>query len=194
MTIRYAALLRGISPINATMAGLRSAFEAAGFEDVRTILGSGNVVFSARAASESALQKKAERAMQAELGRTFLTIVRPIDALAAMVAEDPFASHRLAPNAKCVVTFLRDEMESVALPKEVHGARILAVRGREVYTAYVPTERGPVFMALLEKTFGQEITTRTWDTVKKIVGAPAAPRGAGSPPARSPRTKKPPKA
>src|SRR5437868_5191223 len=139
MTTLYVALLRGISPMNATMAGLRSAFDAAGFEDVRTILGSGNVVFSARATSETSLQKKAERAMQAELGRTFLTIVRPLDALAAMVEADPFASHRLPKNAKRVVTFLRDAQALVALPKEVDGARILAVRGREVYTAYVPT-------------------------------------------------------
>jgi hypothetical protein len=27
-----------------------------------------------------------------------------------------------------------------------------------------------VFMRLIEKTFGQDLTTRTWDTVKKCVG------------------------
>ena len=45
------------------------------------------------------------------------------------------------------------------------------VKGREVFSAYVPGPRGPVFMALLEKTFGKNITTRTWDTLKKCAEA-----------------------
>ena len=67
---RYAALLRGVSPMNAKMPELKRAFENAGFDEVRTVLGSGNVVFNARAASDAALQRKAEAAMQEHLGRT----------------------------------------------------------------------------------------------------------------------------
>src|SRR3989449_10890290 len=72
---RYAAFLRGVMPVNAKMSDLKKAFEAAGFTDVKTILGSGNVVFSARAASETSLQQRAEAAMTERLGRTFLTII-----------------------------------------------------------------------------------------------------------------------
>ena len=43
--------------------------------------------------------------------------------------------------------------------------------GSEVYTAYVPSPRGAVFMTLIEKTFGKDLTTRTWDTVKKCAAA-----------------------
>ena len=57
------------------------------------------------------------------------------------------------------------------LPIEVDGARILALRGREVFTAYVRTPKGPVFMRLIEKTLGQELTTRTWETVAKVARA-----------------------
>ena len=53
----------------------------------------------------------------------------------------------------------------------VDGARILAALGREVFSSYVPGPRGPVFMTLIEKTFGKDVTTRTWDTVKKVAGA-----------------------
>jgi uncharacterized protein (DUF1697 family) len=73
---RYAAFLRAVSPMNAKMPALRAAFEAAGFEDVRTVLSSGNVVFSARAAPEAALEKRAEAAMRKHIGSGFLTIVR----------------------------------------------------------------------------------------------------------------------
>jgi hypothetical protein len=43
--------------------------------------------------------------------------------------------------------------------------------GREVFTAYVPSDKGPVFMVLIEKAFGTDVTTRTWDTVRKCAGA-----------------------
>lgn len=157
--------------MNAKMPELKRSFEACGFADVRTILGSGNVVFSARSASESAVERKAEKGMQDTLGRTFPTIVRSVDALRELLAADPFAQFRLPAGAKRVVTFLRAPnaaQSKLSLPLVLDGARILAVEGREVFTAYVPGPKGPVFMTLIEKTFGKDVTTRTWDTVKKV--------------------------
>ena len=171
---RYAALLRGVSPMNAKMPELKKCFEAAGFTDVATVLSSGNVVFSARPSSEDALERKAEATMKQGLGRTFRTIVRSIDDLSAIVDADPYAGFRLSPDSKRVVTFLgRDakSTRSLSLPIELDGARILCLKGDEVFTAYVRSPKGPVFMTLIEKTFGQDVTTRTWDTIKKIVAA-----------------------
>jgi uncharacterized protein (DUF1697 family) len=165
----YAAFLRGVMPTNVKMPELKKAFESAGFSDVRTLLSSGNVVFTAAAAPEAALQRKAEAAMTKRLGRTFLTIVRPVDVLREMLASDPFGSFRLPSEAKRIVTFLRDQPGSkVTLPDQLHGARILAVKGSHVFSIYTPTPKGPVFMSLIEKTFGSEQTTRTWDTVAKV--------------------------
>lgn len=166
----YAALLRGVMPMNAKMPDLRRAFEAAGFTDVRTVLSSGNVVFSARSASAAALERKAEAAMEQTLGRAFFTIVRPVDALQQLLASDPFRPFRLKPGAKRVVTFLRGPPgRKIVLPGELEGARIYALQGGEAFTAYVRNPNGnPVFMTLIEKTFGKEQTTRTWDTVAKI--------------------------
>ena len=45
------------------------------------------------------------------------------------------------------------------------------MKGREVFSAYLPTPKGPVFMTLIERTFGKEVTTRTWDTVAKVARA-----------------------
>ena len=42
MMPRYAAFLRGVTPMNAKMPALKTAFEAAGFTDVRTRLSVGN--------------------------------------------------------------------------------------------------------------------------------------------------------
>jgi uncharacterized protein (DUF1697 family) len=166
---RYSAFLRGVSPMNAKMPELKKCFEAAGFKDVKTVISSGNVVFSARASSEASLERKAETAMKNQLGRSFLTIVRSLDALRNILASDPYGAFRLSPGAKRVVTFLRKRPAvKLALPIELDGARILCLEGREAFSAYVPGPRGPVFMTLIEKTFGPDVTTRTWDTIKKV--------------------------
>ena len=88
---RYVAFLRAVGPMNASMPALRNCFERAGFARVTTVLSSGNVVFDARAASERALERKAEAAMAKALGRTFFTIVRPVDALKRLIDADPYA-------------------------------------------------------------------------------------------------------
>jgi uncharacterized protein (DUF1697 family) len=155
--------------MNAKMPELRKAFEAAGFTDVRTVLSSGNLVFSARSASESFLQRIADAALKEQLGRAFLTIVRPIDALRAILASDPYRAFRLSPSAKRIVTFLRDEPRSkVTLPLALEGTRLLCLSGRELFSAYVPSPKGVVFMSLIERTFGKELTTRTWGTLGKV--------------------------
>jgi len=166
---RYAAFLRGVMPTNCKMADLRAAFEAAGFTDVKTVLGSGNVVFGARSTSEPLLEQRAEAAMHQRLGQAFLTIVRPITALQELLESDPYREHRVSPKAKRIVTFLKGKPKAkVQLPVELHGARILAMKGSEIFSAYLPTPKGPVFMSLIEKTFGKDQTTRTWDTIAKV--------------------------
>jgi uncharacterized protein (DUF1697 family) len=158
--------------MNAKMPALKRCFEAAGFSEVRTLLSSGNVVFNARSSSPAALERRAEKAMQSELGRSFDTFIRPVEYLQAFVESDPFDEFTLEPAAKRVVTFLRRPAElNLSLPIELDGASILKVAGSEVLVAYVPGSKGPVFMSLLERTFGKSITTRTLDTVRKCAVA-----------------------
>jgi uncharacterized protein (DUF1697 family) len=169
---RYAAFLRAVSPSNCKMPQLKQAFEAAGFTDVKTVLSSGNVVFDARRATESALERRAEAAMAERLGQAFFTIVRPVEMLQALLATDPYRPFRVAPGAKRIVTFLRNEPPAaIELPVEKDNARILALEGRELFSAYLPTPKGPVFMTLIERAVGKEVTTRTWDTVGKVARA-----------------------
>ena len=154
--------------MNAKMPALKSCFEAAGFSDVRTLLSSGNVVFNARSLPLATLERRAEKAMQSELGRSFDTIVRSAEYLQELIASDPFAEFRLPPTAKRVVTFLRAPAQStLKLPIKRDGASILKVNGSEVFAAYVTGPKGPAFMSLIERTFGKNITTRTLDTVRK---------------------------
>lgn len=169
---RYVAFLRGVSPMNARMPELKAAFESAGFTNVKTVLSSGNVVFDSRKSTDTALEKKAEAAMQKALGKSFYTLVRSVEHLESLIEADPYAKHRVPANAKRVISFVREAPATkVKLPIEMEEARILEMKGLEIFTAYVPQQNNPAFMNLIEKTFGKQVTTRTWDTVQKCAKA-----------------------
>lgn len=168
---RYVALLRGVSPMNASMPALRKAYEAAGFENVVTVLASGNVVFDAASASEAAVKRAAVAAMEG-LPQTFPVILRKQSHLRKLLEADAYAGFPLRKGAKRVVTFLPAKPKATLdLPIEKDDARILAIEGREIYSAYIPTGKGAAFMVLIEKTFGKEVTTRTWETVTRCAAA-----------------------
>jgi uncharacterized protein (DUF1697 family) len=171
---RYAVFLRGVSPMNLKMPELSKALESAGFSDVKTLLSSGNAVFSARKASETTLQRKAEAAIEKAVGKSFMAFVRSIEHLQALIDADPYSRFKLATNAKRVVTFLHETPQDFPkLPIELDGARLLALEGRELFSAYVPQHNDPVFMRLIDKHAGKAQTTRTWDTVRKVCSAGA---------------------
>lgn len=169
---RYVAFLRGVSPMNCKMPELKRCFEAAGFCDVKTLLSSGNVAFSAKPDIVPVLEGAAEAAMEAHLGRIFQTIVRPSSFLGRLVGREPFADFKLAANAKPVITFLRKPCDAeIALPIGPAHARILKLEHTEVFSAYVPDEKGAALGALLERKFGKAITTRTLETVRKCAAS-----------------------
>ena len=165
---RYVAFLRGVSPMSAKSAELKCAFEAAGFTNVRTVLSSGNVAFDAACLAEEALEQQAEAAMRETLGRSFFTIVRTSKYLNGLLARDLYRDFDFPPQAKRIVSFLRTPCSPrVPLPLAAEDASVLGIVDREVYSAYSPHPKGPVFMLLIEKAFGTSITTRTWETVKR---------------------------
>lgn len=161
-----AAFLRGVSPVLVKNVDLIRAFEAAGFRSVRTVLASGNVLFEG---ALSSAEKRIEAAMQSELGRIFAPIVRSGEELRELIAAEPFARLRPAPKSKRVVSFFRNPPKpKIALPAKHENATLHAVDGRHAFTSYVPDPGNPAFMALIERAFGREVTTRTWDTLLKV--------------------------
>ena len=167
-TASYAAFLRGVSPSNAKMPDLARAFARAGCTDVATVASSGNVVF--RAAGPLAQVEQ-----QVAGATTFMAFVRPLAELDALLARDPFAPFALPADAKRVVTFLRARPRPVPeLPVSLELATIHAVDDREALSSYRPQPGNPVFMTLIERTFGKDVTTRTWDALARIVAK--APR------------------
>src|SRR5262245_23697075 len=98
--MRSVALLRGINNIGMSrrvaMADLRALFEGLGFRDVRTVLNSGNVVFSSRDRGRAQVRARIEKGLAARLGLTLPVTVLSRGEVAAVVRCNPLS--RVATN------------------------------------------------------------------------------------------------
>ena len=170
---RYVALLRGINVGKAkrvAMADLRALLESLGYTEVRTLLNSGNVVFTSRAGSTSGHAKTIQAAIAKELGVSCLVIVKSAQEMAAVVAGNKLGATANDPSRVLVAlcsdakAFARLE----ALAKAEWGAERIDV-GKEA--AYVWCANGilesKAAVALL-KGLADLGTTRNWGTVQKL--------------------------
>jgi uncharacterized protein (DUF1697 family) len=156
---RRVALLRGINVGKAkriAMADLRRVFEGLGYGDVRTLLNSGNVVFTVLQTGARDEASRMEQAIETRLGvNTRVTILRGRD-LAEAVRENPLGAVANDPS-RFLLMALRDAKATA------HLKPLLAQRwtpealalGRHV--AYLWCANG-----ILE--------SRLWEAAKRIVG------------------------
>lgn len=168
---QYVALLRGINVGGRVvkMERLRALFTEVGADRVRTLIASGNVIFSSAARSEPALQKKIERRLKAALGFEVLVFLRTADELREVAAYDPF------PGAEGGVRYIgflrsppgRDETRKVLAFSSP--AETLHVHGRELYFRITGSViESAMFRAPLSKALGLPMTVRNARTVVKL--------------------------
>jgi uncharacterized protein (DUF1697 family) len=132
----FVALLRAVN-VGGTgklpMAELKAMCEAAGFEQVRTYIASGNVVF-ASGLPEAKVKAELERRLADYAGKAVGVMVRTAKEMAAVREANPFPD---APTSSTVAIFL-----DAAPPKDAadHAAsrqdEQIALGRREIYVAY----------------------------------------------------------
>ncbi len=167
---KYAALLRGISPTNPNMHNdkLRSVFEGLGYDNVQTVISSGNVLFESSSKNTKALGAAIEKALFGKLSIRSTTIIRSKEELQKLVGKRPFGKLEHSKTFYLTVTFLKTPTKPKFLPHP--SIRVLNIYNGAVCTSTnITSSGGPELMAWLEKQFGKEITTRTWKTVNRIL-------------------------
>jgi uncharacterized protein (DUF1697 family) len=114
---RYVALLRGVNIGGNSivpMAALAETFRRHGFDDVRTYINSGNVIFSAPATTQAKLTAKIERAIEKDTGRPVSVLVLDDEALRSIVAAIP-ESWVTDSKVRCDVLFLWPDVDEPAV-------------------------------------------------------------------------------
>jgi uncharacterized protein (DUF1697 family) len=100
MTNSYLALIRGVNNIGAArpvaMEDLRALFKGLGFRNVRTLLNSGNVIFSATSTARGELLTRIEKGLAAKFALTSAVTLLSRREVVAAVRDNPFSD--VSPN------------------------------------------------------------------------------------------------
>jgi uncharacterized protein (DUF1697 family) len=173
-SVRYVALLRGVNnagkSARVTMADLRRLFERLGFEEVRTLLNSGNVVFSAATRRRGEVVARIKDALASSLGMSMPVAVLTAEEVAAVVRDNPFA-HRIAhpSHLLVVVPMVPSGVESLRpLLKERWAPEALGLGTRAAYLWCARGVPKSPLWAAVERSLGPEGTARNIATMTKL--------------------------
>jgi uncharacterized protein (DUF1697 family) len=174
--VEYVALLRGINVgghKKVNMEDLRQAFTSWGFQSVKTVLATGNVVFESPVTDPDTLASTIEDKIKAIFGLDVSVILRRSQEIQELVNASPFEGITVTPQTRLYVTFLSEKPNShleIPYGSPEKDFRILRVSEREVCSVLTlsPNSRSTKAMDILEKEFGKNVTTRNWNTVIKI--------------------------
>lgn len=177
-TTAYVAFLRGINVGGAnliSMADLRGIFESMGFAEVKTVLATGNVLFHAGKTEPRRLADKIEKQLAGAVKKPIGVTVRTADDIAALAETKEFASAAPTKGTKFYVSFFREPRPKkvpLTMTRDQNGFEFVYSSKSEVCTAVDLSRAGtPDLMAFLDKAFGREITTRTRETIARVLKA-----------------------
>jgi uncharacterized protein (DUF1697 family) len=167
---RLVALLRGINlgaKRRVPMADLRELLEELGYTDVRTVLQSGNVVFTG---AKKDAKQKLEKALEKRYGFTVDVILRTQEELQAVADHDPI--EEADDPKRYFVVFLHGKPELGDLEDTDWSPERLHANGSELYAWCPDGMQGSKLMKALGKPgLAETATYRNMSTVRKLLEA-----------------------
>jgi uncharacterized protein (DUF1697 family) len=172
VTTRYVALLRGVNVgthNRVAMIDLRRVMTGLGFQDVRTYLQSGNIVFAGPDAPNESVERAIGERITAELGMSVAVLVRTGGEMRDVVARNPLPTDD---PARLVVLFLSappDPARVAEIAPERYAPERFAVLPGRIYlycaNGILESELTKVFS---DRRLGCAVTARNWNTVAKV--------------------------
>jgi len=170
----YVALIRGINNVGAArrvaMADLRALVEGLGFGEVRTLLNSGNVIFSAPKNAGGDLARRIEKELASKLGLAAPVIVLSGQDVKAVVQRNPFSEIATNPSRLLVVAPRRrsDLQRLRPLLKERWAPEALALGDRVAYLWCASGVAKSSVWAAVERALERSGTARNIATFTKV--------------------------
>ena len=182
----HIALLRGVNLAGhkmIAMADLRRLCSTLGFDDPRTILQSGNLVFRGRKAgagaarTREAIERLLEQETEKRLKVKTTFFVRTAAEWDAIVSRNPLTKEAGRDPGRMLVYCLKDTPArgaADALRAAIAGPEVAHVIGREAYLYYPDgVGRSKVTTAIIDRALGTLVTGRNWNTVMKLAALAA---------------------
>lgn len=172
--MRWAAMLRGINLGTRQLksAELKAVVEGLGYTDVKTLLASGNVVFTADQKDAATLEKKIHDALFKATGLKSEIFVRSPAEMKTVTETNPFPEATTERPSFVVVVFHRapvDEAAIARLAASYDGPERMHVEGRELHIDFPDGQgRSNLHPAMGKAKLDPVNTARNWNTVLKI--------------------------
>ncbi|HEX5859651.1 MAG TPA: DUF1697 domain-containing protein [Microbacterium sp.] len=174
MTV-WVALLRGVNVggITVRSADLRELFESEGHTGVRTVLASGNVVFSSDRSAGS-LKPAIEKALRERFGYDAWIVLVPRDAVRKAIDAFPFDASDASRQPWVIFgsdEAVLDELADAAASMDQAADPVARGRGVLYWNPVKGTTVDTAFAKLLgRKSFKATTTNRNLRTLQKIIG------------------------
>ncbi len=171
----YVGLLRAVnlgSGSTIHMADLQAAMRAAGFDDVRTWLQSGNVVFRDATGETAQIEQRIERHLAQRCQLSTQVFVRTAAEWREVIRGNPFPSEAKVDPSHLLVATLREAPSSDAwgaLRAAIVGRERTAGAGRHAYIVYPDgIGRSKLTTGVIERALATRSTSRNWNTVTRL--------------------------
>lgn len=174
--VKYVAFLRGINVgghHKVPMVELRKEFEKMNFQNVVTLLNSGNIIFDGPQGDIAKLEVSISKHLEKGFGFPIPAILRTADKINALFSNNPFKYVPLTKDIRRYVSFLWKDIETdLRLPWTSHdnSYKIIHKNDKSILSVLdLSVSKTPKAMEAMEKYFGKDITTRNWNTIERIV-------------------------
>ena len=171
----YVALLRAVNVAGrnmVSMSDLRAMATRLGLAEPRTLLQSGNLVFTSSLRSSASIERLLEEGAAQHLGLTTDFILRSADELRVAIADNPFKGEARNDPSRLLTMFARAPLtapQEKALQQAITGREVARVKGRHAYIYYPDgAGRSKLTTAIIEKRLETRVTGRNWNTVLKL--------------------------
>ncbi len=171
----YVALLRAVNVggrSQVAMSDLRDVLIDLGFDDVKSLLQSGNFVFKTDAGTGAKLEAKLEAETQRRLDLRTAVFVRTAEEMDAVIASNPFPREAKREPSHLLVVFLKDAPKAnavEALRAAFKGPELVQAKGKHAYIVYpAGIGRSRLTNTVIEAKLGTQGTARNWNTVLKL--------------------------
>lgn len=173
--MKYVALLRGINVTGKNMIKmetLRATFESLGFEDVKSYINSGNLIFKTAKTDDAKLATKIHDAIQKEFAFDISVMVRPMAKIEEIVAWAPFKG-QFESHKDVHVFFLNEKLtaeQEALLLAQGNENEVFAIFGRHVACLLkIHITDSAVGKGFIDKKLKVAATGRNWRTVNKLL-------------------------
>jgi uncharacterized protein (DUF1697 family) len=153
------------------MTDLRNFITQVGLQDPRSLLQSGNLIFTSSVRTGAELERYLESEAADRLSLEVDFFVRTPEEWKSIIRQNPFRKEAERDPAHLIALFLKTAPEAkviAALQADIKGPEIIKAKGKQAYIFFPDGQgRSKLTHTMIEKRLGRG-TGRNWNTVLKL--------------------------